>query len=243
MLQSIKAIVANCEAGTGGTEVVADISPYPRTRPGTAVRSSAERIFVVDDDYFAREEIGGLLQESGWIVEAFSSCEDFLADHRGGPNTCLVLDNHFPGMSGLALLHHMRDAGDNTPAIVVSGSSGISQAVQSMKNGALDFIEKPVVRDLLVASVMRGLVLSRQSAEIPLAGARACAHFEDLTVRQLQIMDLVLAGAPSKNIARDLGISQRTVEAHRAAIMHKTGAHSIPALSRLVMCTRCPLAH
>jgi len=179
-----------------------------------------------------------MLQDVGSAVEAFSSCEAFLNQQRGGPNTCLVLDIHLPGMGGLELLRHMRDVADRTPVIVVSGSSGISEAVRSMKKGALDFIEKPVERDLLVASVLRALALSRQEGEISTARDEAIAHLKGLTTRQQQIMALVLTGHPSKNIAADLGISQRTVENHRAAIMDRTGVHSIPELARLVMSTQ-----
>jgi two-component system CheB/CheR fusion protein len=196
------------------------------------------KISVVDDDFLVREGICGLLQDFGWAVEAFSSCEGFLADHQHGPNTCLVLDIHLPGMGGLELLRHMRDGADNTPVIVVSGSSGISEAVRSMKKGALDFIEKPVVGDLLIACVERALALSRRSDQVTLARAEALAHLTGLTSRQKQVMDLVLAGQPSKNIAADLGISQRTVENHRAAIMDRTGARSLPALARLAMSTQ-----
>jgi two-component system CheB/CheR fusion protein len=186
----------------------------------------------VDDDYLVRQGLCGLLQDFGWAVEAFSSCEGFLADHQHDPNTCLVLDVHFPGIGGLELLRHMRDVADSTPVIVVSGSSGINEAVRSMKNGALDFIEKPVVGDLLIASVERALALSRRSDEITLARDAALADLTGLTPRQKQVMDLVLAGQPSKNIAADLGISQRTVENHRAAIMDRTGARSLLALAR-----------
>jgi len=204
----------------------------------SASTSQPDKIFVVDDDYFVREEICSLLQDFGWDVEPFSSCEDFLAAHKVGPNTCLVLDIHFPGMGGLELLRHMVEVADSTPVIVVSGSSGINEAVRSMKKGALDFIEKPVRRDQLVASVKRALVLSRQSNEISAARDAALAHLKGLTTRQKQIMAQVLAGHPSKNIAADLGISQRTVENHRAAIMNRTGASSLPALTQLVMSTR-----
>ena len=200
--------------------------------------TGAAKISVVDDDYLVREGICGLLQDFGWAVEAFSSCESFLADHQHRPNTCVVLDVHFPGMGGLQLLRHMRDVADITPVIVVSGSSGISEAVRSMKKGALDFIEKPVVGDLLIASVERALALSRRSGEIASARDAALAHLTGLTSRQKQVMELVLAGQPSKNIAADLGISQRTVENHRAAIMDRTGARSLPALARLAMSTQ-----
>ena len=146
-------------------------------------RSTAGKIFVVDDDYFVREWICGILQDVGLNVEAFSSCEDFLDGHQHGPNTCLVLDVHFPGMDGLALLRHMREVADNTPVIVVSGSSEINEAVRSMKKGALDFIEKPVARDQLVDCVMRPLAQSRQSEEISVARDEALGHLQGLTSR------------------------------------------------------------
>lgn len=144
-------------------------------------------------------------------------------------------------MDGLELLRRMGDMANSPPIIVVSGGGSISEAVQSMKQGALDFIEKPVARDVLVASVKRALGRSRCSDSISASRAAALGHLAGLTVRQRQIMDLVLAGHPSKNIAVRLGISQRTVENHRASIMHRTGAHSLPALARLVMSSRWTL--
>jgi two-component system CheB/CheR fusion protein len=176
-----------------------------------------------------------LLQDFGWDVEVFSSCEDFLAAHRNRPNTCVVLDIHFPGMGGLELLRRLREGEDSPQVIVVSGSSEIGEAVRAMKTGVLDFIEKPVERDQLVASVKQALALSRQSGENSVARDAAIAHLKDLTRRQKQVMALVLAGHPSKNIAADLGISQRTVENHRAAIMSRTGVHSLPELARLAV--------
>ncbi len=192
-------------------------------------------VFVVDDDYFVRDDLCGLLRDVGWETQGLSTCEDFLAVRRNPSRSCLVLDIHFPGMGGLDLLRRMRDAADHTPVIVMSGSSGIDEAVRAMKKGALDFIEKPIIGDQLVASVRRALVQSRQTDEIALERQEAVAHFSGLTVRQRQIMAKVLAGHPNKNIAADLGISQRTVENHRAAIMNRTGAASLPALARLAM--------
>ena len=238
MAQAIQTVAGPGEAAKGAMPADPRSMQTMLHEPDPQDRSFAGKIFVVDDDYFIREDICGLLQDVGLDVEAFSSCEDYLENHRHGPNTCLVLDVHFPGMGGLALLQHMRDVADNTPVIVVSGSSEINEAVQSMKKGALDFIEKPVVPDELVASAMRALALSRQSGEISVARHQALGHLQGLTTRQKQIMTLVLSGHPSKNIAADLGISQRTVENHRAAIMDRTGVHSLPELARLVMSTQ-----
>jgi len=237
MAQAIKTVAGQDNAANSAMLVHPGSTRPSIQEPDAQHRSIAGTIFVVDDEYIVREDICILLQDVGFDVEAFSSCEDFLEKHRGGPNTCLVLDIHLPGMGGLALLRHMRDVADRTPVIVVSGSSGISEAVRSMKKGAIDFIEKPVARGLLVASVMHALALSLHSDEISLARDEALAHLKGLTIRQKQIMALVLAGHPSKNISADLGISQRTVENHRAAIMDRTGVHSLPELARLVMST------
>ena len=213
-------------------------SPRARTEVDKPL---AAKIYVVEDEYFTREVICGMLLDAGWDVEAFSCCEEFLAGHRNHPNTCIVLDMHFPGMGGLELLRRMGDVANSPPIVVVSGSSGIADAVLAMKQGALDFIEKPIAGDVLVASVRLALVRSRRSDKISTSRDAALGRLTDLTPRQHQIMDLVLAGHPSKNIAADLGISQRTVENHRASTMQRTGARSLPALAQLVMCNRCAL--
>jgi len=199
------------------------------------------KIFVVEDEYFTRQGICGLLEDEGWGVEGFDSCERFLEAYRQGPGSCVVLDMHFPGMSGMELLGRIGAMTDSPPVIVVSGSSEISEAVQSIQGGAADFIEKPVARDKLIASVRRALGRSVHSKKASTSRNEALEHIANLTSRQRQIMTLVLAGQPSKNIAADLGISQRTVENHRASIMRKTGANSLPALARLVSCSDCTL--
>lgn len=200
------------------------------------------KIFVVDDDYFARQAICGLATDFGWDSESYVSCESFLESYAARDETCLVLDIHFPGMSGLELLGRIAAMKSGPPVVVVSGSGGISDAVQSMKAGAADFIEKPVGKDALIAGVLAALSRSRRSGELDAVRTAAHDHINDLSRRQHEVMDLVLAGCPSKNIAADLGISQRTVETHRASIMERTGARSLPELARLVMCDRCTLA-
>jgi two-component system CheB/CheR fusion protein len=179
-----------------------------------------------------------ILRDAGWIVEAFSRCEDFLALYKPQPDTCVVLDVHFRGMGGLEILRRLGDMATTPPIIVVSGSSGIPEAVQSMKQGAMDFIEKPLERDVLLACVGRAFAqcgrLDKMSAERDSVRDRLAK----LTARQREVMDRVLDGQPSKNIAADLKISQRTVENHRHAMMHRTGAPSLPALARMVMYSR-----
>lgn len=121
------------------------------------------------------------------------------------------------------------------PAIMITGSSDVPMAVQAMKAGASDFIEKPIAAAELLASIDRALERSSDQCKLTAWHADAAEHIASLTPRQHQIMDLVLAGHPSKNIAADLGISQRTVENHRASIMKTTGTKSLPALARLAL--------
>jgi two-component system CheB/CheR fusion protein len=207
-------------------------SPQPATETdshGTPV------IFVVDDDNQVREAIRSVLEDDGQTVADYATCEAFLAEYHPGHDGCLVIDAYLPGMSGLELLQRLRDTGQGLPAIMITGNSDVSMAVQAMKAGASDFIEKPVSREELLASVARALERSRDSTKLSAWREDAASHIAGLTPRQHDIMERVLAGHPSKNIAADLGISQRTVENHRASIMKKTGTRSLPALARLAL--------
>jgi two-component system CheB/CheR fusion protein len=138
-------------------------------------------------------------------------------------------------MKGVDLLKLLHDRGDRLPAIMITGNSDVRVAVQAMKEGASDFIEKPIGTPELLESVGRAFEQSLNSQKLSAWREDAANHISGLTPRQHQIMDLVLAGCPSKIIAADLGISQRTVENHRALIMKKTGSKSLPALTRLAL--------
>ncbi|WP_254066569.1 chemotaxis protein CheB [Acidisoma sp. S159] len=192
-------------------------------------------IFVVDDDEFVRGVLMETLEGDGRTVAGFPSGEAFLQAYRPGAAGCLLLDAALPGMSGIELLEKLRAAGQNLPVIVITGQSDVPMAIRAMKAGASDFIEKPIDRPGLLASVARALEQSLDAAKLTAWHAAAAAQVAGLTLRQREIMTMVLAGQPSKNIAADLGISQRTVENHRASIMHKTGMSSLPALARLAL--------
>ena len=138
-------------------------------------------------------------------------------------------------MSGLELLQQLKNDGNRLPAIMITGQGDVPMAVEAMRAGAADFIEKPIHRKELFASIEHALEHIRDSAKLSVRQKAAVTRLARLTARQRQIMELVLAGHPSKNIAADLGISQRTVENHRAAIMKKTGSHSLSALIRLAL--------
>ena len=225
------------------TEAIERLLPVPHVEPHAhppcldEAEGSHEPpvIYLVDDDPDLRDGLRAVLEEDGLIVEDYATCETFLAAYRPGREACLLIDAYLPGMSGLELLQHLQDGGHRLPAIMITGNSDVSVAVQAMKAGASDFIEKPVSRGELLASFEHALDVARDSSVLITSRETAAAHVASLTSRQREIMERVLAGQPSKNIAADLGLSQRTVENHRAAIMKKTGSKSLPALARLAI--------
>ncbi len=216
---------------------VSPIAAIPRALNVAEAAPDAGRptVFIVDDDANVREAICALLEEDGRIATAYSTCEAFLAAYCPGGEACLLVDAYLPGMDGLELLQRLREVGHWLPAIMITGQSDVPIAVQAMKAGASDFIEKPIGRVELLASINRVFEHSRDIGKLSAGQDDAAKRLASLTRRQRQIMELVLVGHPSKNIAADLGISQRTVESHRAAIMEKTGSTSLPALARLAL--------
>ena len=201
----------------------------------TPSASGAAAIIVVDDDDEVREAIRAVLEDDGRVVDDYASCEAFLKAFDPGRSACLLIDAYLPGMSGLELLEKLHDEGHRLPAIMITGDADVPIAVHAMKAGALDFIEKPIGRDELIAAIDRALELSQDAGKLAKLRESAAAHLAGLTPRQRDVMDRVLAGQPSKNIAADLGISQRTVENHRASIMKRSGSKSLPALARLAL--------
>jgi two-component system, chemotaxis family, CheB/CheR fusion protein len=221
------------------TDLVQQLLDKPKPAPPASARqpagSTAATIFVVDDDGSLRETMCDLLQAEGMRVESYASGEAFIEAYHPGSNGCLLVDAGMPGMSGLDLLQRLKAEGDRLPAIMITGDGDVHMAVQAMRAGAADFIAKPIGREELLTSIERALDQTRDSAKLSAWRETAAARLAALTPRQRQIMDLVLAGHPSKNIAADLRVSQRTIENHRAAIMKKTGSKSLPALIRLVL--------
>ncbi|WP_260620584.1 response regulator [Pseudomonas protegens] len=196
--------------------------------------AQVSNIFVIDDDPLFRQTIRSVLEPGGYTVLDYPSCRAFLEDYAPGQLACLLVG----AQKGLELLHQFRASGDTLPVIVVSNSSEVTIAVEVMKAGAADFIEKPLERSEILQSVARALECS-QDANKRRAWAQEAAHcIANLTLRQRQVMEMVLAGHPSKNIAAELGISQRTVENHRASIMSRTHSKSIPALARIALAAR-----
>lgn len=225
------------------TQVIERLLPKSKSNTRVRVQPQAKAgahrdtpvIFIVDDDSEIREGIRSTFEAEGRKVEDYATCEAFLEAYRPGQEGCLLIDAYLPGMSGLELLRRLNGMGHRLPAIMITGNSDVPIAVEAMKAGASDFLEKPIGSTELLASVNRALERSKDATKLSAWHAEAATRIAKLTSQQRRIMDLVLAGHPSKNIAADLGISQRTVENHRASIMKKTGSKSLPALARLAI--------
>jgi two-component system, chemotaxis family, CheB/CheR fusion protein len=210
----------------------------PRTKlPPVAapIDQNIPTIFLIDDDNALREVMREVIEQEGLRVEAFASGEAFLETYRAGRKGCLLVDARLPGLGGIAILQQLKAEQRALPAIVITGHGEVSMAVEAMQAGAIDFIEKPVRRDQLLASIARAMELGRDSSALTAWRDTAAAHIAKLTPRERQIMDLVIIGQPNKNIAADLKVSQRTIENHRAAVMKKTGSKSLSDLVRLAI--------
>jgi two-component system CheB/CheR fusion protein len=191
-------------------------------------------VFVVDDDPDIRAAMHQFLNTQELSVATFQSGASFLDRYRRGAPGCLLVDARMPDMSGIELLRIFRGRGHTLRAIMMTGFGDVSTAVAAMKAGASDFIEKPIGNEDLLACIDRAFAADRDGAIHAMANEDAARTVANLTSRQRDVLDLVLDGHPSKVIAFKLGISQRTVDNHRSAIMKKTNSKSIPMLIRAV---------
>jgi len=196
---------------------------------------AANAVYIVEDDRAVCAMLQTVLADEGLTVEAFESGEAFFAAHPSGAFGCLVVDAGLPGMSGLELVQKLATADYRLAAIMITGQANVPMAVEAMKAGAVDFMQKPVACARFVATVRAALDALPARDEARSHCTDAMRKLNGLTARQRQVLDMVVAGVANKNIAADLGISQRTVETHRAEIMRRTGAKSLPALARLAL--------
>jgi two-component system CheB/CheR fusion protein len=206
-----------------------------------AISGNSPTIFVVDDDVTIRNTVRDLLEDHGYAVACFADGPTFLRASPAGLRGCLLVDALMPGMSGIELLGQLKTSGIALPAIMMSANPEFHMAVQAMKAGALDFVEKPFKSELHFGAV--AAALKQTEAVIGRSDYRkdAARRVSSLTKRQHEILDLVVAGHPTKNIAADLHISQRTVDNHRAAIARKTCSKSLPALIQTAVCANCSI--
>lgn len=208
----------------------------PAAQPHAA--ATAATIFVVDDNGGIRDAMRTLLSNAGYLVKVYASAPAFLNSYRRGEKEekgCLITDVRMPGMTGLEMLAQLAAAGSKLPTIVMTGQGDIAMAVQAMRAGAADFIEKPVESEALLVSIARALQQAANPAERSAARAAAAMRIAGLTKREREVMAFVVAGHANKEIAARLRINQRTVETHRAAVMKKLGVRSLSDLVRLAI--------
>jgi two-component system response regulator FixJ len=192
-----------------------------------------ENVFVVDDDMETRDGLKFALRSAGYNVEIFASARAFLAAYDPGREGCLVVDWQMPTMNGTELQQEFNRRGWRIPVIFFTGEATISVAIEAIKAGAFDLIEKPAQEKVLLDRVRRALASTHAPSADRLLRAQLETHVASLTARERAVLELVATGEPCKVIARHLGISFRTVEAHRANIIRKLGARGPSDLVRL----------
>ena len=192
-------------------------------------------VFVVDDDEEVRDAMKRLMNSVGLTVETFASAEEFLAQFDPARPGCLLLDVRMEGMSGLDLQKRLALEEVQPPIIIITGHGDVPMAVRAVMAGAVDFIEKPFNEQVLLDSVHRAIELDGAHRGRVLQLADISARLDCLTPREREILDLVVAGKRNKVIAGELGISQSTVESHRASVMDKMLAESLSDLMRMML--------
>ena len=196
-------------------------------------KSAGPVVHVVDDDEALRDSLSWLLESAGHRVATHASAETFLATYDPERAGCLVLDIRMPGMSGLELQDELKRRGHTIPIIFVTGHGDVPMAVNAVKKGALEFIEKPFNDQAFLVLINNALAFDAETR-------RAVARLVTLTQREREVMELIVAGKRNQDIAAKLSINIKTVEAHRANVMRKTGVDSLAELVQLVQDAGAP---
>ena len=197
--------------------------------------ASSEVVHVIDDDADVRQSLAFLLSTAGIAVRVHESAIAFLQALPTIEGGCIVTDVRMPGMDGIALQRRLKADKSSIPVIVMTGHGDIALAVEAMKAGAVDFIEKPFDDDALIGAIKTALNRGRESSERRSAASVVRDRLKLLSDRERQVLDGLVAGKPNKIIAYDLGISARTVEIYRANVMTKMQADSLSALVRMAL--------
>ena len=197
--------------------------------------TTEQTVHVVDDDEAMRDSLTWLLEGEGYQVACFDSAEAFLTAFRTDLRGCLVLDVRMPEMSGLELHERLDSLGSQLPIIFVTGHGDVPMAVGALQRGACDFIEKPFHNEDLLSRIVRALELDNQRQARRQRDGAISHRLEQLTLREREVLDLVVAGKLNKQIADELNISMKTVEAHRARVMEKMGVRTLAELVKAVL--------
>ena len=191
-------------------------------------------VFIVDDDAAIRDSLSLMIEQENIAVQAFDSAETFLAAYQPECCGCAIVDIRMSGMDGLDLHKALLKRNILLPIIFLTGHGDIPMSVQAMKAGAVDFLTKPVTREKLLNSIRAAIQQSETVLSENANHQEALSHLASLTDRERDVMLLAVQGHPNKHIARQLGISHRTVEIHKSKIMQKTGAINLLDLARIV---------
>ena len=197
-----------------------------------------QTVYIVEDDEAVRDSLSMLLRSEGLAVEGYERATRFLEDWHAGMKGCIVLDIRMPEMDGMELQEALIERGSHLPIIFVTGHGDVPLAVEAMRKGAVDFIEKPYREDQLLEKIRGALATDAEQHQGREEKRMIEEQLAQLTPREREIMDRMVAGQANKVIAIELDISQRTVEIHRSRVMHKMGTHSLAQLVRMVMSVR-----
>lgn len=193
-------------------------------------------VFLVENDEAVRRSLKFQIEAMGYAVNAFESALSFLDDYQPVEDSCLLLDVRMPGMTGIELQQELKKRDDPTPVIMISGHADVPAAVRAMKNGATDFLSKPVIGEELSAALEFALttpMLAGRRCEVSVTEIRE--RMEELTPRESEVLLLVVDGYSSRQIANKLDVSFKTIEAHRSKIMSKTKAQNVAHLVRMCL--------
>ncbi|MGH7785642.1 MAG: response regulator transcription factor, partial [Candidatus Binatia bacterium] len=199
----------------------------------SACKVKPPTVFVVENDASVRDGLAFLLEGAGFAVQTFEKAESFLAACGADQPGCLILDVRLPGMSGLMLHEQLESVGVVLPVIVITGYASVDTAVRVLKRGAIDFIEKPFSDEVILERVREAMLLDAERRRRAALRQQLSARLDRLTARERQVFEEVVHGKANKVVAYEFGISEKTVEAHRARVMQKLGAASLAELVRM----------
>ena len=199
------------------------------------MKALSPMVFIVDDDDAVRASLGFLLKSVGIAATPLASAQAFLAAYDPLQPGCLLLDIRMPGMSGLELQQQLNLRGAINPVIFITGHGDVPMAVAAMKDGAFDFVQKPFRDQDLIDRVQRALARDQENRVVLSQYSKIRTRLESLTPREREVLELMTRGNSNKVMAADLGISQRTVEIHRARVMEKMEARSLAQAVRMMM--------
>ena len=197
--------------------------------------NSDPTVFIVDDDEAMRNSLKWLIESVAMRVETYDSADAFIRSYYPGRSGCLLLDVRMPGMSGLELQEYLLHHRIAIPVIIITGHGDVPMAIRAMKAGAVDFIEKPFNDELLLESIRHALLLDEQQRDKQFQRAEIATRLAGLTPREHEVMAMVTGGRANKEIAAALGVSAKTVEAHRSRVMEKMQASSLAELGRMAI--------